>query len=455
MTIGIMMISSIIAFLLCNIYYHQALKPDNDQKNTEIAQSIAAYIKQNPDLQLNDYLENISQVGYQLYLVDSNGEDTLYGAPFRDTALPDTTKAFVLAGSTYHGIAEFPNQTFVTGFFANELQNTIGVPISYQGEDYALFIRPDIKLLFNEMHFLFAWLLLLTITLSIIMVIFSTKYLVKPIGRLTKATKELADGQFDVELHTKRQDELGKLTNSFAMMAAKLEQADAMRKEFISNISHDIQSPLSNIKGYTNLLEDDSLDKLERNEYITIINGEITRLSSLTRQLLLLASLDHDQDILKEKRYSVSEQLKELIRHYQWLIQEKNIMLSYSIPDIDIVGDPSLLNTVWDNLLSNAIKYNKPNGSIIIQAEKTASTIIIRFEDQGIGMSPEEMERIFDRFYRADMARTRTIEGSGLGLAIAANVVKLHNGKLNVTSKPNVGTVFTVTLPNSSKAEHT
>ncbi|WP_130858703.1 sensor histidine kinase [Gracilibacillus phocaeensis] len=455
MTVCIMIISSVIAFLVCNIYYHHALKPDNDQKNTEIAQSITAYIDNHPDVHLEDYLENIAQVGYQLYLVDAQGEDTFFGSSFRETALPGQTKKRVLSGSIYHGIAEFPNQTFVTGFFANELQNTIGVPITHQGESYALFIRPDIKLLFNEMHWLFAWLLLLTITLSVLLVLFSTKYLVKPISRLTKATKKIADGTFDVSLHSKRKDELGELTNSFASMANKLGQMEDVRKEFISNISHDIQSPLANIKGYTNILEDHSLDERDRKEYIDIINGEITRLSSLTKQLLLLASLDRDQDILKKKSFQLDQQLKELIRHYQWLINEKGMMLSYSLPDIVFYGDPSLLHTVWDNLLSNAIKYNKENGSIMMEARETEEAVTIIFEDSGIGISSEEIKRIFDRFYRVDASRTRAIEGSGLGLSIAANVVQLHEGEITVKSTVETGTVFTVQLPKKRHVSET
>jgi signal transduction histidine kinase len=231
-------------------------------------------------------------------------------------------------------------------------------------------------------------------------------------------------------------------------MARKLEQMDDMRKEFISNISHDIQSPLSNIKGYTNLLEKEAINKEDRTQYVSIINGEIKRLSTLTKQLLLLASLDRNEDILEKKLFNVGHQLKELVRNYQWTLSEKDIMLSYSLPEIEIIGDPSLLNTVWDNLLSNAIKYNKSNGgSIEISMEERGQSIFVTFEDTGIGMNHTELERIFDRFYRADMSRTRTIEGTGLGLSIVANIVKLHGGQITVNSIEKVGSTIIVELP--------
>lgn len=446
-TIGIMIFSGILAFLISNTYYQQKLKPYNDQKNTKIALDIAEFADNHPDINLEEYLENISSIGYQIYLVDNSGKESYFGAPFRENTLSNSTKEQVLNGHIFHGILNFPRETFVTGFFANELKNSIGVPLTHNEEKYALFLRPDIKLLFNEMHILFGWLLALTIILSIVMVIFSTKYLVNPITKLTTATKSLSNGNYNVDLDITRHDELGELSHSFSRMANKLEQMDDMRKEFISNISHDIQSPLSNIKGYTNLLESESISPEEKNNYISIINEEIIRFSTLTKQLLLLASLDRDEDILRRKSFNVGKQMKELIRNYQWQIAEKGITLEFTLPDVEINGDPSLLNTVWDNLLTNAIKYNQSNGSIEISIEEKEKSVLVTFEDTGIGMNDKEKERIFDRFYRADTARTRSVEGTGLGLSIVAAIVKLHGGLIHVNSIENEGTTFVVELP--------
>jgi signal transduction histidine kinase len=446
-SIGIMILSGILAFLLSNTYYQQKLKPYNDQKNTKIALDIVRFAQEHPTINLKEYLGNLSSVGYQIYLVDKSGSDFYFGAPFRDKALSALTKRQVLNGDIYHGILHFPQETFVTGFFANELKNTIGVPLLHNGKNYALFIRPDIKLLFNEMHVLFGWLLALMIMLSIVMVLFSTKYLVKPISKLTNATKSLSAGNFNVNLDIRRGDELGELSYSFLHMSRKLEQLDDMRKEFISNISHDIQSPLSNISGYANLLGKESLGLEEKAQYIAVINGEISRLSTLTKQLLLLASLDRNEDIMKIKPFNVAQQMKDLAQNYQWVLQEKGIMLSYSLPDTEIIGDPSLLNTVWDNLLTNAIKYNKTAGSIDISIKKMEESILVTFKDTGIGLSHKEIERIFDRFYRVDIARTRSVEGTGLGLSIVDTIVKLHGGRINVNSKENEGTTFVVELP--------
>src|SRR5699024_7377533 len=202
---------------------------------------------------------------------------------------------------------------------------------------------------------------------------------------------------FSVELEINREDEIGDLAKSFTHMSKQLEKLDEMKNEFIGNISHDIQSPLSNIKGYSNLLASPSLTEKEKSIYIAVINNEINRLSDLTKQLLLLASLDRQENLLQKSNFLLSEQIKEVIYHYQWAIEEKNLMISYTLPESYVHGDPSLLYSVWENLLTNAIKYNKTYGSIDISIKEEKNFIAVRFQDTGIGMSEKSQARIFER----------------------------------------------------------
>src|SRR5699024_5742209 len=146
-TISIMLASSLLSFMFSNFYYQQKLKPYNDEKNSKIALEIADYVENEDSIHLERYLEHIAEVGYQIFLADEDGNETFYGNPFREKSLPHRTINLVLSGETYHGIANFPQETFVTGFFANELTNTIGVPLEHDNKQYALFIRPNIKLL--------------------------------------------------------------------------------------------------------------------------------------------------------------------------------------------------------------------------------------------------------------------------------------------------------------------
>ena len=444
-----MMLSFLTAFFISNTYYQQYLKPENDAKNTQIAKEMATFIEGNPEVSINEYLENMAAVGYQLYLADDSSNGTFFGSEFREDALPNHVVENVLDGNIHHGMQEFPRETFVTGFFANELKNTIGVPLEYQGENYALFMRPEIEKLFNEMHLLFGWLFLLTIVLSIIFVLIGTKYMVRPVTRLSAATEALSKGSYDIGgLGTKRKDELGELTKSFAQMAERIRQTENMRKDFISNITHDINSPLSNIKGYSALLRNELDSDGKAQEYLSIINGESNRISAMTNQLLLLSSLDHEDHLLKKKIYDVGSQLRRLIHRYEWKINEDNLMLSHDIQDVVIAGDETLLEAVWDNLLSNAIKYNSKFGEIGIELIEHEDDIEVSFRDTGIGMGEEAKQHIFERFYREDSSRSGKIQGSGLGLSIVQKVVQLHNGTISVESNKNGhGTVFRVVLP--------
>lgn len=219
-----------------------------------------------------------------------------------------------------------------------------------------------------------------------------------------------------------------------------------MKNEFIENVSHDIQTPLSNIKGYSNLLGESTLTKDGKNRYVSIINNEINRLSNLTKQLLLLASLDQQENLLHKTKFSLVEQLKKVMHYYQWEINEKNIILSYSLSNVYLTGDQALLHSVWENLLTNAIKYNVENGSIDNAVTDREKYIEISFKDSGIGMPEEITERIFERFFREDTSRTGTVEGSGLGLSIVASIVKLHGGWVEVDSEKGVGSNFKVLL---------
>ncbi|MFK2826213.1 HAMP domain-containing sensor histidine kinase [Bacillus sp. B190/17] len=445
MTTIIMLFSTVCGFLLTNTYYHRVMKERNDEKNVEIAKRIITYIEETPQLDLHHYLTTIGDVGYQLYIVDEQGKEHAYGGQYRVKNLDDSAVKVVLEGSIYHGMRNFPRETFVTGFFANEMSNTIGVPFKYNNRQYALFIRPDIKLLFSEVHTILGGLVVAAALLSLLAMLIMAKMLIVPITQLTAATKRIANEKYDTQLTIDRHDEIGQLAASFNTMMEQLKENDKIRKEFISNVSHDFQSPLLNIQGYGGLLKSAGLSDEERQNYADIIQSETNRLSKLTCQLLLLTSLDQSSRMVKYRDYRLDEQLKACISKYRWLLEEKQINVSMTMEPTIYRGDAALFENVWDNLLTNAIKYNRPEGDIHITLEAKDHYIEVIVKDTGIGMSEAEQAQLFHRFYRADTSRTK--EGTGLGLSIVKQVIELHKGNIHVVSVPNEGTVFTITLP--------
>ncbi|QBQ07164.1 HAMP domain-containing histidine kinase [Sporosarcina pasteurii] len=447
MTAAIMITSGLLAFLGINTYYHQVLKVQNDEKNMSIAQSLVMFIETNEGVSLEEFLETQAATGYKLYVVDESGTATFYGEPFRVENLPKESVDKVLDGQAYHGMANLPSETFVTGFFSNELVNTVGLPFIHKGTKYALFIRPDIKMLFNEMHYIIAGLFTLMGIISLLAMLIVAKKLIDPITELTEATKKVGEERFTGDLHIHRRDEIGQLAQSFQQMTEKLSENNRIRKEFISDVSHDFQSPLLNIKGYSDLLLGENLPEKERIAYAKVIQSETDRLSSLTKQLLLLTSIDQLSAPLELKTVQLDEQLKEAVRKYRWLLEEKDMTLSMNLERVQFTGDPGFLEKIWENLLSNALKYTPKEGTIDIGLTEISGKIVVTIRDNGIGIDENELHRIFDRFYRADDSRTQEISGTGLGLSIVQEVVLLHGGEVVIDSKRGDGTACIVTLP--------
>ncbi len=446
-TLGTMMISALIAFLAVNTFYHQVLKDKNDEKNMEIALSLASFIESEKNLDLESFLQTQSATGYKIYVVNEKDETIQYGAPFRVNNLSQDAVSEVLAGRVYHGMRDLPTETFVTGFFSDELANTVGVPFRHNETDYALFLRPDIKFLFTEVHYLLGGMVIVMAIISVLVMLTVAKMLIDPITKLTEAAKKVGEEQFSPELDIDRRDEIGQLAQSFRNMTERLNENDQIRKDFISDVSHDFQSPLLNIKGYAELLMDSGLSETERQNYAVVIQSETERLSSLTKQLMLLTSLDQLVSPLRKRTFKLHEQMMEVTHRYRWLLEEKDMSLSMDLDEAEILGDPAYLEKVWENLLSNALKYTEAGGSIDITLHKEDDGVTISYCDSGIGIEEMHLERIFDRFYRVDESRTKQIPGTGLGLSIAHQVVQLHGGSINVRRNKGKGMTFIVKLP--------
>lgn len=446
--LGVMICSSLLAFFLSNVYYHYNLKPYNDKKLTKMALDVGTFYEENNDIELSNYLKSISKLGYQILLVDQQGNQSFYGGSFREKKLDHKVIDSVLYGKVYHGIAEFPTSLFVTGFFDNTLSNTVGVPIKSSNHHLALFMRPNVQLQFGELRILFSILLLLTIVLSIVFVLVSTRYIVRPIIKLTEATKKIAEGKYNVQLQIKRQDEIGKLANHFSHMSQRLGQIEAMRQEFVSNVSHEIQSPLASIQGFSQSLQTEKLTEEQKNHYLSIIEEESKRMSLLSKQLLTLAALDKEESILQKTTFDVAEQIKQVVFTTEWSWRNKELAIDLELPQTFVSADKNLLHQVWTNLMTNSIKFNHEGGSISIKLSSNEEYVQIEFKDTGIGIFEKDLQQIFNRFFIVDKARNRKESSSGLGLAIVKQIIELHKGHIEVSSKVGEGTKFYLTIPN-------
>ncbi|WP_264737867.1 ATP-binding protein [Cytobacillus firmus] len=445
-TLVILAISIVLSFTLTNWVYMTSTKGKIDRQNVVIAEEIANGLEHmhSSGPAYETYLNSMSKLGYQLYIVTESGEEEFFGQPFNRTELPEEAAKVLTDQEIYHGMDSFAGQFLMMGHFSNDLENTVGVPFTMNGQNYGLFLRPNNKLLFSDIHMIFAWFFVAIAVVSITGVIWFAKHLIKPITKLTEATREITRENFNFPLNIDRRDEIGQLAESFSRMQDQLQHNDEARKSFINNVSHDFQSPLMNIQGYAELLQTQKLSDEEHFEYVQIIDQESKRLSNLTKQLLLLTSLDQKSYPMKLSEVKLDEQIKETIRRHQWRLEEKEIEVSYKLAPVIFKGDPELLVNIWDNLLTNAIKYNSNGGSILISLSQTESTIEVIFKDTGIGISEDTICQIFDRFYRVDSARKK--DGTGLGLSIVKQIIELHNGEIRADSQAGKGTTFTITF---------
>jgi signal transduction histidine kinase len=263
------------------------------------------------------------------------------------------------------------------------------------------------------------------------------------------ALERIARGDFSVRLtHAFENNQMvSALTNSVNKMALELDQMENMRQEFISNVSHEIQSPLTSIRGFAQALENDQLTNEERHHYLSIIEEESTRLSRITEDLLKMASLESEKLKYDPKPYRLDMQVRSLILACEPQWKNKLIDMEVSLEELTITGDEDLLSEVWTNLIHNSLKFTPPAGSVKVTLYSSDNNVMFRISDTGTGISEEDQGRIFERFYKADKSRTNSVGGRGLGLSIVKKIVEMHKGRIEVESKVHVGTTFIVFLP--------
>jgi two-component system, OmpR family, phosphate regulon sensor histidine kinase PhoR len=270
-----------------------------------------------------------------------------------------------------------------------------------------------------------------------------------PFEPIFAAMEQIAKGDFQVRLNAPFRANVfaNELAKSVNQMALELNQMEHLRQEFISDVSHEIQSPLTSIRGFAQALHDEHLSAEDRDHYLSIIETESARLSRMTDNMLKLAALESEQVKVEPNPYRLDKQIRTLILACEPQWTGKTIDIDVALEEVEILADEDLLSQVWSNLLHNSIKFTPEEGRVSVEMQRRGSHIECRITDTGMGIPEEAQAHVFERFYKVDKARERSQEGSGLGLAIAKKIVELHQGTIGVASQPQAGTTFIVSLP--------
>ena len=316
-----------------------------------------------------------------------------------------------------------------------------------------IFILLDFILSFNEIQ-IDGYLLAISMALACIMIgaglaALSGKHITSRLSRISHGMREVARGNFAARVPEKDKknspSEFGELERSFNQMASDLDGIEIFRNDFINNFSHEFKTPIVSIRGFARQLQSESLSDEERREYLDIIVSESERLVNMSSNVLLLSKLENQQIVSDKTEFYLDEQIRRsiLLLEKEWA--EKEIELDIDLEEIKFNFNEEMLSHVFINLLSNAIKFTDLGGKIEISLKMRGESAIFSVKDNGIGMSDEVKERIFEKFYQGDSSHAS--RGNGIGLNIVQRIVSLAHGAIEVESRLYEGSKFTVTLP--------
>jgi signal transduction histidine kinase len=341
--------------------------------------------------------------------------------------------------SKYH---DKENQYLQIVYPITQEEVTIGVIVMYTS-------TKDVQIILDSLEQRAA---LFLITLAVIIVVFGIYFsakLVKPLTSVVNSIDRLTEGYMDEKLSIKGYYEVEKISDSFNHMVSRLQKLENSRQEFVSNVSHELKTPITSIKVLADslIMQENAPVELYR-EFLTDITDEIERENKIINDLLSLVKLDKTAGDMNISTININELLEQILKRLRPIAQKRNIeMVFESFRPVMAEVDEVKLSLAISNLIENAIKYNVDDGWVRVSLNADHKYFFIKVSDSGIGIPEEAQDYIFERFYRVDKARSRESGGTGLGLAITKNVIQMHRGAIKVYSKEGEGTTFNVRIP--------
>jgi len=314
----------------------------------------------------------------------------------------------------------------------------IGTLSSLPAEEVAFLTAVNRSLLLGA---LIASLVAVVVTLA------TSSRILRPVERLTEAARRMEKGDLSVRVDIESEDEIGQLAHAFNAMARSLAQQERLRRNMVGDVAHELRTPLTNLRGYLEAARDGLLTP--DRDLVDNLYEETMLLSRLVADLQDLAQAEAGQLTLVSGPSPLNDIIAQAVAMFQPQADAKGLTVEMALPEmlplVDV--DRERIGQVMRNLLANALTYTPAGGRIVITAERRDGHVAVSVSDTGIGIAPEHLPHVFDRFYRADRARARQTGGAGLGLAIVKQLVEAHGGTITVESTPGQGSTFTFSLP--------
>ncbi len=303
---------------------------------------------------------------------------------------------------------------------------------------------------------MFFFATLFAFVLTFILVYLTTYTLVKPLRQMSIAAKQYAQGDFSNRVYVKHsvftrrsRTEVDELAEAFNTMAKELSALEYSRRSFVSNVSHELKTPMTTISGFIDGILDGTIDEKDEKKYLSIVSEEVKRLSRLVTGMLNISKLEAGKMELNPVEFDISEMLFTTLLSFEQILERKNIDVRGldSVTENKIRADKDMINQVIYNLTDNAVKFTPEGGYIEVASKSDAEKVIVKIRNSGKGIPEEEINQIFERFYKVDRSRSYDTKGAGMGLYIVKTLIELHGGEITARSQEGEYTEFIFSLP--------
>ena len=349
---------------------------------------------------------------------------------------------------------------YTTGTFFDSFENdvlSVIAPITsdFKIRGYVVIHLPmeSIRADANGMLNISYMLLVILIVLSLIILLFFTEYVYRPLRHIIAAAEQYALGNMHYPISIEREDELGYLSASLGYMAETIARAEDDQKKFIANVSHDFRSPLTSMRGFLEAMLDGTIPPDRYEHYLKVVLGETERLTKLTNGLLTLNNLNTGGILLQRTDFDINAVIRSVGASFEQTCRDRRIRIQLVLTGriLYVNADLEKIQQVLYNLIDNALKFSRPDSDVMIETTEKGETIFVSVRDNGIGIPKSEQSLIWDRFYKTDLSRGKDKKGTGLGLSIVREIIRAHEENITLVSTEGVGSTFTFTLRRSDR----
>jgi len=464
LTVGVLVVLSLtVIMMVLTVVYNSYLSKQKYENLQKSCDSIVSTFERNR-INLSDFssekglhfmMKNLSEVSdFDMYVTDSYGVirictcDTwaqIGSCEHTDTRIDkkyfeNTLKEQKGRLSTI-GVYKDPRYVYSSLIYANDG--------SVSGMVIAAAPMSAMKTLLKRIARIYIFSAILPLGLMFVALYIITYRLTRPLKMMSVAAKAMANGDFSKRIPVTSDDEIGELAASFNQMTNSLSRLESMRKSFVTDVSHELKTPMTTIGGFIDGILDGTIDKENQDHYLELVSNEIKRLSRMVESMLGASRLESDEFILKYEKFDFTELLINIVLSQEQRIESQNIDIQGldEISNITVNADKDLIYRVIYNLVDNAIKFTDENGKISFKLSADSREINFQISNTGKGISKADLPYVFERFYKTDKSRTAAKKGTGLGLFIVKTIINKHGGKISVTSNNESLTTFRFTLP--------